>query len=339
MVSFLHPKQAKSKIKMAFRKSFVLSDESINTYGFWILLSGMDLAGIQANCPLYYEHRTWEIPCGHVENIKLKDGKLIGDVVIDGGNDIEREYIRKIQNGDIKGVSMGIDPVEWSTAPEYLKQGQTVATLIKSSPFEVSLAPLPGNKNALALRNNNSLIELSSDKKYDFIPELNPISMKKIAVLLGMAEDSTEVSIEAAVKALQLKAGNVDKLKAIIAEKLTVNLTDDSKAFFKYAFDNDIDTGLQFLNVAKEKTVELSTTTTASGGEAAAVAGAVKKDVKASDLIQLGKKKDEAKNDPKDCYDYLQKHDPVELARIKNEEPERYVQLQADYGKGVRYKG
>lgn len=317
---------------MAFKKTFLLSDESINTYGWWILLSGVDLSAVQKNCPLYYDHRTWEIPLGHVENIRLQKDQLFGDIVIEGGNDAEREYIRKIENGDIKGCSLGIDPIEWSEDPDLIKQGQRRATLSKCCPFEVSITPLPANKNALALRNGNDFITLSADKSYDFIPDLKPqINMKKIAVLLGMAETATEDQLCEAVKGIQLKAGTVDSLQKTIEDTVTKDLPEAQKNFFLSLSKTNMTAALEFL--------KLSAAAPAAAAPAAeAVAPVAGKAVKIADLIQLKKADAEKTADGKDSFDYMQRHNSVELGRIKSEEPEKYQALVADYSKGVRYK-
>lgn len=318
---------------MAFKKTFVLSDESINTYGFWIPVSGIDLSGVQKNCPLYYEHRTWELPCGHVENIRLKDKQVLGDIVIEGGNDIEKEYIRKIENGDIKGCSFGFDPIEWSEDPEMLKQGQTRATLSKCCPYELSLAPLPGNKNALALRNQNDMITLSADKKYDFIPDLNtPINMKKVAILLGMAETATEDQICEGIKALQQKSTDAVALQKLVEETIGGDLPEKEKAFFLKLSKTNMTEAIEFLALNKKPVDQKETT------ETPATAGVIKKDIKVVDMIQKGKDQVELAKDGKDSFDYLQKHNSVELARIKKDEPEKYSKLVADYAAGFRYK-
>lgn len=325
---------------MALKKTFVLSDESINSYGFWIPVAGMDLSGVQKNCPLYYDHRTWEIPCGHVENIRLKDGKVLGDVIIEGGNDIEKEYIRKIENGDIKGCSLGIDPIEWSEDATLLKQGQTKSTLSKCAPYEVSLAPLPGNKNALAMRNGNDMITLSAEKKYEFIPDLNTqINMKELALLLGMDASATEMQLCEALKPLMLKAKNADAMQKVIEENVTEGLSPEQKAFFVNLSKTNIADAMQFLTLNKKAPAP-----DPEGEKAEDVvkdaAVILKKDVKVSDLIKPGANAAalELAKDGKGSFDYLQRHDSVELGRIKNAEPEKYAQMVADYAKGVRYK-
>ncbi len=323
---------------MAFKKTFVLSDESINTYGFWVMLSGMDLSLVQKNCPLYYEHRTWEIPCGHVENIRLKNSQVLGDIVIEGGNDVEKEYIRKIENGDLKGCSFGIDPVEWSEAPENIKQGQTRATLSKCQPYELSLAPLPGNGNALALRNGNDMITLTADKEQDFIPLLNKkTDMKNLAILLGKGENATEQELMEAIRPLQLKATNADAMQKIIVDKIAVNLTAENKNFFETILPTNVNQAMEFIALAKTETPA----EVIADADATAVVEktAVLKDIKVSDMIKLAKAKPVTPAaDGKDCYDYLQRHDSIELGRIKKEDPEKFAELQAGYAKGVRYE-
>ncbi|MGN6604556.1 MAG: hypothetical protein ACTHK8_19005 [Ginsengibacter sp.] len=320
---------------MALKKTFVLSDESVNSYGFWIVSSGLDLSGVQKNCPLYYEHRTWEIPCGHVENIRLKDGKILGDIVIEGGNDIEKEYIRKIENGDIKGCSMGVEPIEWSEDLKLLKPGQTRPTLTKGAPYELSLAPLPGNKNALGMRHGNDMITLSADKNYDFIPSLNiEPEMKELALLLGLSANATEQEIAKAVQAVQLKAAHADAMQKVIEDHVAVKLEGDKKTFFVELAKTDIKSAMSFLSLNKAPETENEEKKGEEGKEAKVN---LVKDKKVSELIQLGKNAEDKAKEGKDCFDYYQRHDTVELARIKREEPEKYTKLVADYAKGVRY--
>jgi hypothetical protein len=40
-----------------------------------------------------------------------------------------------------------------------------------------------------------------------------------------------------------------------------------------------------------------------------------------------------------ETFDYLQKHNVVELQRIRTEEPTKYAQLAKDYASGIRHKG
>lgn len=320
---------------MAFRKTFVISDESVNCYGFWIRTQGIKLDNARKNCPAYFNHETWGIPLGHWENLRVDDNsQLLGDLVIEGANDIEKEYIRKIENGDIKGCSGGFDPLNWSTDAINIKDGQSAAALWECELFEASLAPLNGNKNALALRGKDGLITLSDSNRNNIIPDLNPqFDMKQIALKLGLSETATEQQIIEAIVNLQSNATSAETMRKLIEETASEGLSDEHKALFVELSKTNITAAMQFVKLSKA-------TPAAVEAPAAAAAGAgVKKDVKVSDLIQKQNLSKERAADGKDTFDYLQKKNPVELRRIRTEEPEKYQELVSEYGTGVRYTG
>lgn len=322
---------------MAFKKRFKVSDETVNSHGFWIKSEGMDITQAKRNCPAYFNHRTWEIPLGHWENItKEANGDVYATIVIEGESDEEKEFIRKIENGDIKGASVGADIVTWSEDEFYMKQGQSRPALIESSLFEISLAPLPGNNNALALKRGND-IQLTSEST-SFIPQLNSNNMKAIALKLGLPETATEQQILEAIAGVQLSANNAEVMRAFIdTEAAKVLLDADEKALFVEMNKSNPGQALAFLGL-KTKEVALTAETIALAGTVATGA-AVEKPLKVTDLIKqgVGLKKETAEG--KDSFDYLQKHNPVELARIRKEEYDTYLQLARDYSNGVRYKG
>jgi len=309
---------------MAFKKTFVLSDEAVNSYGFRIITSGIRLENAKRNLPCFYDHRTWEVPLGHWENLRVEGVKLLADLVIEGVSDEEKEYIRKIQNGDIKGASVGADPITWSEDPMLLLTGQTRPTLIDCELFEASITPLPGNQNAMALRREKSVVVLNSTTE-NFIPLLKThTDMKAIALKLGLAETATENEILAAIGTIQLSVQQGNEFRTNILSGAEQNIKEDAKEIFVTLSKTNPLQALKFAEANKVvETTEVVETT-------------VKKDVKLSSLIQ---KKKEGEEDEKNTYDYLQKKNPVELARIRSEEPEKYKQLAQDYQKGVRYSG
>jgi len=319
--------------KMAFKKRFKVSDESVNDYGFWIQTSGLSLDQANRNCPAYFNHRTWEVPLGHWEDIKAEpNGEIHATIVIEGLNAQEKEYIAKIENGDIKGASIGVDPLTWTDESLLLKPGQSRPTLIKGELFEISLAPLPGNKNALALRKGNT-IQLTSEEM-SFIPSLNILHMKGIALKLGLPETATEQQIIDSITAVQLKAANAEIMRSHIEGEAAKSLTGEAeKNLFVELSKTNITQALSFLSLNKKAEVVADPVVVATGA-------ATEKTVKVTDLIKPGvglKKVDTAEG--KDTFDYLQKHNPVELARIRKEDYAQYVQLAKEYSNGVRYKG
>jgi HK97 family phage prohead protease len=322
---------------MAFKKTFIISDESVNSYGFSIVTSGVKLDNAKRNCPAFYDHRTWETPIGHWENLRVENSKLLGDLVIEGADEREKEYIRKIENGDIKGASGGFDPITWTEEEKYMKKGQTAPTLSESELFEASITPLPGNSNCLALKKDNSLVVLSDGKPNTIIPSLNKNSdMKKIALQLGLKDDATEAEIITAISSLQLSHTNTEAMRIHIEEQAAEQLQGEpEKKLFVELSKTNISQALAFLALNK-KGVQISE------GQVSGGTSKVQKDVKISDLIQKGKQSlsrntGDQSDEKTNCFDYFQRKKPAELKRIKTEEPERYAQLVADYAAGIRY--
>ncbi len=320
---------------MAFRKRYLLSNEQVNSHGFWLVVKGIDLTDAKLNLPCFFNHRTWEVPLGHWENLELKGDELYAELVIEGANEAEKEYIRKIENGDLKGCSMGLDPLEWSDASEYIKQGQRISTLTKSVLFEVSITPLPSNKAAMSLKHKGSLITLT-DEDNTFLPTLKTThDMKEIAILLGLAETATDAQVRAKITELQLKATNGDAAVEFLKAEGSKRLVDDtSKKQFESLCATAAGAAVSFLALAAPATAEA--VPGADGAEP--LKPAVVKDIQLSKVVQAAKDDGGADAaDPKKTFDYLQRHNVAELTRIKNSEPDNYAKLAADYAAGVRY--
>jgi hypothetical protein len=323
---------------MAFRKRFQLSDESLNDYGTWLVTAGCFDTDFRNNAPLFFNHQTYNMPLGHVENLTIENGKYYGDIVIDGVSDDEKEAIRKINNGDLKGVSMGVDILELSTDPMYLKPGQALPTVIRWAPYELSLTPLPANKNSLVLRRNGRTLELNEKTKPEelklFLQPSNEAiisktekDMKSIALKLGLPETATESEILQAIVNLQLSSANAEAMRTHIEAAAGELLeTEQAKTLFAELSKTNFKQALSFLELNK-KPVAASTETK------------VIKDVKLSSILKKVKEEESGNDDDTKSFDYLQRHNPAELARIRKEEPDKYMQLAKGYQSGIRYKG
>lgn len=307
---------------MAFKKTFIVSTEDVNTYGFWVSTSGIDLSNAQNNCPAFYNHNTWEIPLGHWDNIRISGTKLLADIVIEGATEREKEYIRKIENGDIKGASIGLDPLTWDNTATHIKTGQSKETLLKSSLFEISLTPLPGNQSALALKHNGSLIKLTADNAHNLIPQLQKkvINMEAIALKLGLNKTATENEIITEIGNLQQSHSSNQELANSLISEAEEGLEKEAKEFFKTLCKADVMQAIKYAKSTKDTSNIV-----------------LKKDVTISSLIKKGIA-DEGASNEKNCFDYLQKNNPLELKKIHQEDPEKYAQLAKEYANGVRYK-
>lgn len=319
---------------MAFKKDYTVSTEHINTHGYWTRTAGIDYAAALNNCPAYVDHIYWDLPIGHWENIRVEGEALKATLVIEGANEREREVIRKIENGDLKGASIGADPKAWDEEPSQLKEGQRRPTLSKCELFEISVTALPANKNALCLKREGQPIMLNATNVDQIIPELKPkIDMEKIALALGLSKDATEAQILTAIDANKLTNETAATLTREMLDKASEGLGEKEKAVFVTLSKVNVKQALDYADSIKALSAA-ETTIEAPGNPVN-----LQKDVKVSDLIKHSKNAQEAAAEGKDSYDYLSKHNKVELARIRTEEPEKYAKLARDYEKGVRYTG
>lgn len=312
---------------MAFKKTFKISDETVNSFGFWVRTQGINLSLAEKNCPAFYQHRTWEVPLGHWENLRIENNELLGDLIIDGTSDEEKNYIRKIENGDLKACSLGADPLVWKNEVPYMKDGSPC--LYDSELLEVSILPLPSNSGALALKHKGAMVELSSFGTNDIVPQIQKEpDMKAIALKLGLPETATEAEILAEIGRVQLSKTNADVLNKTILDNASKDLAADQKEIFVTLSKTSPEQALKYAEMVKPTplaTLEDTTTPVVK----------LTKDVKVSDLIQRQGNKVEKEV----SYDELRKTNPVELSRIQKEEPEKYKELVKGYSNGVRYKG
>lgn len=309
---------------MAFKKTFILSTQAVNSYGFVVLTNGINIENAKNNMPCFYDHKTWEVPLGHWENLRKENNQLLGDLVIEGSNDREKQYITKIENGDIKGASIGMDKLVWDNENIVgLIANQTRPTLTACELFEASLTPLPANTSALALKHEGSLITLNANNSQTIIPQFKTENMKQIALKLGLSETATENEIVTAIASLQLSKQNGEAFQTAMLKDADKDLSDENKEVF--------------VELSKANPAQALKFAQANKVVAPVDTGKVVKDKKVSEMLQRGGGADAAK-DGKDSLDYLQKHNPVELRRIHAEEPEKYAALAKYYEAGVRYK-
>lgn len=320
---------------MAFRKKFIVGDESFNTYGTWLLNAGADMSYIEKYSPAYYDHKDWEVPIGHWENIKLNaDGKWEAEIVIEGADEREKMYIRKIENGDIKGASFGLDIIETSDEPIYLKQGQTRRTVIKWQPYEISITPSPGNANAsVVLRNQTQSIRLnSSNTESDILEKVLPNiknsnqlkKMDKIALALGLPADAAEATILDALKIVLSKSTQTETLSKHFEDLAKESLNEEHHKFFVELNKTNPAQALEFL--------KLNRVTVEPIEPAAATATTKVSEVIAAAKAHLKKGEQTTKEEgDKETYEYLSKNNPNKLLQLKRTEPEKFKVLEQAY--------
>lgn len=289
--------------------TFIITDESINSYGFRVLTDGIDFSNFVKNPVALFMHERadWTLPIGRWENIRRDGDKLLADLVFDTKDEFALKIQSKVDQKILSACSIGIEALEFSE--ENVIAGQKRATVTKSILKEVSIVDIPSNKSALR-------VYLSNDNdSYESIPIINSSKnkdMKKIALKLGLAENATEDEISAKVDALLAENESIktEKLNAEKESLITLHASKVTEAQKPFLFKMEVSDLKSFLENAPVASTKNTTITE-----------------------QLG---DGVDNNPRKNWtfsDYTKK-DPEALLKLKNENNAEYQRLfKAEYGK------
>lgn len=162
--------------------TFVISDESINSYGYIVKTDGIDTTSFERNPVMLYMHERKTV-VGRWENIRKDGKKLLADAVFDESTEIGRTVKNQVENGFLRSASIGVDIIEE-------KEINGVKTILKSELFEVSIVDIPSNKNALKLyrKGNRQRLVLEAPEKVEDL-------RTAIAHLLGLDENVSNEDI------------------------------------------------------------------------------------------------------------------------------------------------
>jgi len=214
-------------------KSFVLSDETVNTYGFRVLMDGADIEQFRRNPVMFYNHDEWSVPIGRWDNVRIEDGKLLADPVFDMQDENARKIAGKVERGFLRMASIGFRVVETSDDPMKVLPGQKLPTVTKWQLREASIVGIGANHNALRLYDENDqplseeqILKLFDNNfgTHDNVSRItNQKKMKnEIFKMLDLTENSTDEQLHDAVKTL------MDKMKELADENK--RLKDEAEA-------------------------------------------------------------------------------------------------------------
>lgn len=341
------PQFCGNKTREMSRKTypFIVSTDAVNAYGYRILTAGIDTEQYMRNPVVLYMHNRNEYKpngnevIGRTVSLKKEAGKLIAEVEFDEADEFAKQIAGKVERGFIKMASLGADVIETSMDTDLVFPGQTLETVTKCKMVELSIVDIGGNDEALKFSKNGQSIQLRKVERNT----KNMSELKTIALALGMSADTGEAVVLQKVNELKLAKDNAEaetkewkekfvSLQKIDATKLLDKavklglIPEDLKEAQLLAFENDFDGQTAKLS----KLIEDKETENAKNE---------RKD-KVKDFVGLTKQGSETAPQGGDtaCFDYLQKHNVVELRRIKAEEPNKYAELVKDYQSGTRYK-
>ena len=137
---------------MAKKKhTFVLTDESVNGYGYRVLTSGIGREQFLKNPVMLYSHEYGLLPIGKWEDVREKDGQLLATAKFDEGDPFAQEVARKVDEGILKCCSIGFNVLGIDESDELKLPGQIGPTVTKAELLECSICAIGANRNAMRL--------------------------------------------------------------------------------------------------------------------------------------------------------------------------------------------
>ena len=239
-------------------KRIVISDESINSYGFWVRTDGIDLSAFLKNPVMLWNHNRGglgvtsdQLPIGIWKDLRIENGVLTGEPVFDENDEFAVKIKQKYESCILNACSIGFAPLEWSDAPEMLKEGQKVATVTRCRLLEISICDIPSNANATVVLydDDNKVINLSDLPNKAIGPKINNNMPKEIALTLGLDEnaspqacvnaitelkseiashEATRQNLEEENRQMRLRLKAIDDAAAEAQKQEVVNLLDDA---------------------------------------------------------------------------------------------------------------
>lgn len=325
------------------RHTFVVSDETVNRYGFWVATAGIELDEFEQNPVMLYMHarsggyRQDEVlPIGYWENVRVEEGRLLADAVFDMDDPFAAKIAKKVENKVLRAASIGFTVVETSEDPAKMKPGQTRPTITRAKLREISIVDMPANTNAVRLYDQNGLVNLSAAGALpDFLPKTSNASMEiqnLVAGFLGLGAQATLADIQTRISALHAKAEQAAALQvevnALRAEREDQRTKEANRLMDAATEDGRLDS---------TQRVAFTSLFAANFDAASAALAALKAVPKLVDITQQEAKGAggvvDGKLDGK-TFEQLRAENPNKLVKLKTENPEAYEALKkAQYGK------
>ena len=333
-------------------KRIVISDESLNSYGFWVVTDGIDLTAFLRNPVMLWNHNRdghgtvdAQLPIGYWKDLRVENGVLTGEPVFDEKDPFAMKVKQKLESGILNACSMGFVPLEWSDDLEMLKEGQKVATVTRCRLMEISICDIPANANATVVLYDENTNQINLSTLPTAGTQLatmnnqhlnnNTMTLKEIALKLGLDENaspqaiadaianlkSENASYEATMQNLEQENGLLKEENKTLKEHEKAG-NEAKKAEAVRLLDDAVMTGRIDAKARPqfEKLFELD-------HEAAKAALAEMPERKP---LTVQPPKGNAGGDERLSWNYLDwmKKDPEGLRKMKTEDPERFKTLQ-----------
>jgi hypothetical protein len=293
--------------------TFILSDNSLNSHGFRLDMTKLQLKRFKSNPVMLYNHGEM---VGKWDNIRVEDAKLMAEpsFMEDEGETESLKIKNRVEKGFLKGASLGLNILS-------VEQTEGESPLVTAEVYECSIVDIPSNANSIILYSKEGVklegeaLKLALNPKSKTKPKkdtkmkLNAANILALSLSASADDNATNEAIALMVaKNVELQ-GIVDaSQKQKITDLIKLGLTEgrftaDKKETFEKLAAQDFD-------LAKS-TIE-----------------ALPKKGKLSGKEQLGNR--EGSDDRSEwTFAKWAKEDTAGLLAIKKDDPERYKALQA----------
>lgn len=196
-------------------KPFLITDDSVNSYGFRLLTAGYQRSEFERNPIGYFMHlRDGGVLC-RWEDIEVKGDKVFGKPVINMSHPRAQQTIDEIENGFLNAASVGhLVLLEWTDEPALMLPNQKGPTVTKWFNRECSLVDVPGNFNALKLYDSDDNEINLADFTKSTIPQMKKLEITADQLAkLNLKAESTESDLSQAINDLVARADKATKLE------------------------------------------------------------------------------------------------------------------------------
>ncbi len=326
---------------------FIICDNSVNRYGWRLLVAGIDLGGFLKNPVCCVLHNTYMIPVGKWKNVRVEGEELKGTVEFDRNDEDAVKLYWKYKDGYMNAVSLNVLPIEETEDADLLLPGQKYATLTKSEMLEISLVTVPGQKNAVKLSTpdgNSYKLNLLTNNK-TMAKDEKTVEQLQIELAAQRKLNAENLVLRHKERGV-VQDGEIDSLKTLALDnydtvsnmlegrvktesnKETESAESKAETLVTLHFDRGAIT-------AGEKSIYKAYALNNYDGAKKELEAKQGKDGLQSFMQGIGNGNEQNQNQNNEragwgYYDYFRK-DPQALNLIKKNEPEKYKKLVADF--------
>jgi hypothetical protein len=207
-------------------QDFLITDNSVNCYGFRMLTEGYLIAEYKKNPIGYNMHLRDSGVVVKWEDFRIEGDKVFAKPVINLSHPRGQQTVDEIENGFLNAASVGhIVALEISDDPALKLPNQQGPTITKWFNRECSLVDIGGNFNAVALYDSNEKVINLADFSKNKLPNMNEIKLTPAQLAqLNLKADADATLVAQTINDLVAKAGKADKLQLQLD-----NLTKEAK--------------------------------------------------------------------------------------------------------------